>query len=73
MLATTYPRFLRLKEVTTITGLARSTIYKMIANNQFPPQTRLAARSVAWLDSEVVGWVQSRLSERPEAPSISAK
>lgn len=73
MLATTYPRFLRLKDVTAITGLARSTIYKLIANNQFPPQTRLAARSVAWLDSEILDWVQSRLSQRSEAPLNSAK
>ena len=44
-----------------ITGLARSTIYKLISQNQFPVPIRLSKRAVAWLQSEIDGWVLSRV------------
>ena len=55
------PILLRLPMVMRITGLARSTIYKMISQNQFPVPIRLSKRAVAWLQSEIEGWVASRV------------
>lgn len=43
-----------------ITGLARSTIYKLISQNQFPVPIQLSTRAVAWLHSEMEGWASSR-------------
>ena len=57
----TQPILLRLPMVIRITGLARSTIYKMISQNQFPVPIRLSKRAVAWLQSEIEGWVASRV------------
>lgn len=54
------PILLRLPMVMRITGLARSTIYKLISQNQFPVPIRLSKRAVAWLQSEIDGWVSSR-------------
>lgn len=55
------PILLRLPMVMRITGLARSTIYKLIAQNQFPAPIKLSKRAVAWLQSEIESWVSSRV------------
>jgi prophage regulatory protein len=52
---------LRLPTVMRITGLAKSTIYKLISQNQFPVPIKLSARAVGWLQSEIEGWVSSRV------------
>ena len=55
------PILLRLPMVMRITGLARSTIYKLISQNQFPVPIKLSKRAVAWLQSEIDSWVSSRV------------
>lgn len=55
------PILLRLPMVMRITGLARSTIYKLISQNQFPVPIKLSKRAVAWLQSEIESWVSSRM------------
>lgn len=57
-------RILRMKAVIEITGLARSTVYKYVAEGIFPKPISLGGRSVGWLESEVHSWIQSRLVER---------
>ena len=52
---------LRLPMVMHITGLARSTIYKLVSQNQFPVPIKLSKRAVGWLQSEVEAWVSSRV------------
>jgi prophage regulatory protein len=54
------PLFLRLPTVVKRTGLGRSTIYRLIAEHQFPPQLRLAGRAVGWRSSDVQRWAESR-------------
>ena len=64
---------LRLPQVRQITGLGRSSIYAMEANQNFPRRLKLGPRSVGWLESEVLAWVltraQGRGSERIQAPA----
>jgi prophage regulatory protein len=55
------PILLRLPMVMRTTGLARSTIYKLISQNQFPVPIKLSTRAVAWLQSEIESWVSSRV------------
>ena len=51
-------RFLRLKEVIHVTGIPRSSIYRMIEEERFPKSVPLGgARSVAWLESEINDWL----------------
>lgn len=57
-------RILRMKTVIEITGLARSTVYKYVAEGIFPKPISLGGRSVGWLESEIHSWIQSRLVER---------
>ncbi|MCH8493023.1 MAG: AlpA family transcriptional regulator [Idiomarina sp.] len=50
-------QFLRLKEVCHITGLSRSTIYKMTTTNEFPKSIRISGRNIAWAKAEVDAWI----------------
>lgn len=57
-------RLIRLKEVILVTGLARSTIYKYIAEKSFPKPVSLGERCVGWVDDEVQDWIVARVEER---------
>ncbi|EGR2416056.1 AlpA family phage regulatory protein, partial [Vibrio cholerae] len=37
-------RLIRFREVLTMTGLSRSSLYRFIEENQFPPQVQLGGR-----------------------------
>jgi len=53
------PRLIRINEVMRITGLAKSTIDALIAENRFPKRVKVAPRTTGWVESEVLEWVQS--------------
>ncbi|EMN8778009.1 helix-turn-helix transcriptional regulator [Pseudomonas aeruginosa] len=57
-------RIIRLKEVTDSTGIARSTIYKLIGEGGFPKPVPLVGRSVGWVESEVHEWIRGRIAQR---------
>jgi prophage regulatory protein len=52
--------FLRLPTVMRMTGLGRSTIYRMIAAQRFPGPVQLGMRAVAWRRSDLEQWSASR-------------
>lgn len=52
--------FLRLPAVMKLTGLGRSTIYRMVADNRFPCPVRIASRAVAWRRTDLDRWSESR-------------
>jgi prophage regulatory protein len=51
---------LRRPQVQMRTGLARSTLYRLIALGQFPPPVKIAGRAVAWPLSDVEHWILTR-------------
>lgn len=57
-------RLIRLKEVKHATGLGRSTIYKYIEDGNFPKSVSLGERAVAWVESEVLGWIKAKIEAR---------
>ena len=50
----------RRKVVQDRTGLSRTVLYELIATNEFPRPVKISARSVAWRESEVTQWIESR-------------
>lgn len=54
------PLLVRLPAVMRMTGLGRSTIYRMVAAHKFPSPVRLGARAVAWRQSDLDQWTESR-------------
>ncbi|QNM82400.1 AlpA family phage regulatory protein [Sphingomonas sabuli] len=51
---------LGLKRVREMTSLGKSTIYRMIAGKQFPRPLRLSERRVAWRQSDINDWLDTR-------------
>ncbi|MFI7859479.1 helix-turn-helix transcriptional regulator [Pseudomonas promysalinigenes] len=66
-------RIIRLKEVIDLTGLARSTIYKYIAEGTFPKPVSLGDRCVGWVNSEVHDWILARIEERDQAEGTAVR
>ena len=56
-------RMLRRKEVETISGLSRSSIYSLMQAGEFPKQIKLSTKSVAWIEAEVLDWLSARIIE----------
>jgi prophage regulatory protein len=54
------PTFLRLPSVMRMTGLGRSTIYRLVAEKSFPCPVRLGPRAVAWRRSDLDQWSSAR-------------
>ncbi len=53
-------RFLRFRDIQRITGLSKSTVHRHERAGLFPQRRRIGVRAVAWLESEVAAWMQSR-------------
>lgn len=54
----------RFPTVAARTGLSHSTIYRMMATDQFPQSFPLGANSVGWLADEVERWILDRSLNR---------
>lgn len=52
-------RFLRMNKVREITGRSRTRIYE---DPTFPKPIKLGLRESAWIESEVLEWMQERIS-----------
>ena len=53
--------FLRLPQVKQRIGLSRSSVYAKIQCGEFPAPINLGGRAVAWLESEIDGWIRDRV------------
>ena len=60
-------RFLRLKDVKTMTGLSKSTIYARMSMGTFPKQIPLGPRLVVWVESDVQGWIAEQVANAVRA------
>jgi len=61
-------RLIRIKEVVGLTGISKSYIYQLCSNNLFPQSIQLikGGSSVAWVEDEVLQWIDERIQERDE-------
>lgn len=53
-------RILRIKQVCDITGLAVSTLYRLLKHQQFPQQVRLGPKCVGWRERDIAEWCKTR-------------
>lgn len=49
-----------LSTVVAITGLSRSTIYRLAKDGDFPRPRRVSERCSRWRAKEVLAWIRSR-------------
>ena len=65
---------LRLPEVQARTGLSRSTIYARVGDKTFPKPISLGERAIGFVESEVEGWIQSRIiKSRGQVENLDAQ
>ena len=56
---------IRRPEVELRTGLSRSTIYLWMSRGLFPQPVRLGTRLVAWRESDIAPWLETREVRKP--------
>lgn len=59
-------RLMRRPEVEEKTGLGRSSIYALMAQNLFPKPVDLGLRRVGWVSYEIDAWIMQRINSRTE-------
>lgn len=47
-----------------MTGLGRSSIYKFMEEGRFPQSISLGARAIAWQQSDIEAWIESKIKAR---------
>ena len=55
-----HDRLLRRCEVEAITGMSRSSIYRLMQNGEFPRPVRVGPVAVRWRESDIKAWLDSR-------------
>ncbi len=53
-------RLMRFPTLSQVTGLSRSTIWRLEAEGQFPSRRQISRRAVGWSEFEVNRWLQAR-------------
>ncbi len=51
---------LRIKHVVAVTGLSKSTIYRLMNAGKFPTSIKLTPYCVVWRSSAVQAWINER-------------
>lgn len=57
-------RILRLPQAVEATGESRSTIYKRIAEGEFPKPVKLGAKSIGFVEDEIAAYNAARIAAR---------
>ncbi len=55
--------FIRLTKILEITGVSPSTLWRWEKSGHFPKRIQIGPNSVAWLESDVVSWMEDRVKE----------
>ena len=58
-------KFLREPQVAILTGLSKSTRWRLEKCGKFPKKRQLSTKSVGWLASEIDGWIETRIIINP--------
>jgi prophage regulatory protein len=53
-------KHLRRPDVLKLTGLSTTTIYDLMREGKFPRPIKLTGRAVAWPETAIANWLQSR-------------
>ena len=58
---------MRLTRIKGKVGLGKTTINEMVKRGEFPKPIQIGARAVAWLESDVDEWIESRVKAAGDA------
>jgi prophage regulatory protein len=54
-----YMKLLRIKQVSDITGLSHSSIYKQMREGRFPKSISITKRARGWREDSIFAWIES--------------
>ena len=57
MQTSTPQSLLKLRDVVQLTGLSRTTIYNLLAENKFPKRIQITKQRIAFLSTEIEKWI----------------
>ena len=63
-------RFIREPECLEITGLSRTTRWRLERAGSFPRRRKISQNAVAWLESEVLAWLESKANVTTEGVAV---
>lgn len=55
----TKPVLLRIDKVLALTGLGRSTLYRLMGKGYFPPPRKIGKHTIAWRTDEIEDWLNN--------------
>ena len=53
-------KILRIQDVINVTGLSRTTVWRLERRGDFPRRLRLGQNSCGWVAQEIQDWIASR-------------
>lgn len=53
-------RIIRMKELTQLIGLSRTTVWRLVRSYDFPAPVSLSANSIGWNSDQIYEWIQTR-------------
>jgi len=59
-------KVIRRREVEARIGLARSTIYAMMADDRFPRPVKIGRRAVGWIEEDINNWLRNKITQQSE-------
>jgi len=58
------PKLIKLTRVKEMTTLSKATIYRQMKKGNFPKQVQLGENASAWLEDEVLDYLNQRIQNR---------
>ncbi len=59
---------LRWPKIHELTGMSRTTVWRLETQGKFPRRRRLTGNAVAWIEDEILDWLDSREVGMGQAP-----
>ena len=53
-------KFLTAKQVMNMTGLSRTSIWRLEKDGEFPKRRQLGPRRIGWVESTILEWMETR-------------
>jgi prophage regulatory protein len=66
-------RFINMEEVRRRVALSKTEIYRKMAAGKFPRPVPLGTQKVAFVESEVVAWMEARLAAREAQEGVERR
>lgn len=59
----TYSQLIKISQVTQLTALSTSSIYRLIREDRFPKPIKLSERASAWRLEDIETWIAARVAD----------